>query len=65
MLRELIWRVVSRHLKASGAQQPWCSKTILPAKGLGLGPAAPPDTRRRCARGVCGEVDHKQEGCVQ
>lgn len=61
MLGELIWCVVAGCLKPSGAEQPWCSKTILPAKGLGLGPAAPPEPRRRCAPVVRREVDHKQE----
>lgn len=46
MLGELIWCVVAGCLKPSGAEQPRCSKTILPAKGLGLGPAAPPNPGR-------------------
>jgi len=54
MLRELIWCVVSGRLKASGAEQPWCNKAILPAPGPGpaalMGCAGRWTTNRRDAR---------------
>lgn len=49
----IFWSVGSGRLKASGAEQPRCSKTILPATGLG--PATPPWPQAEvCLWGVLG-----------